>query len=1101
MAEEERDAPGHAQYTGPQQPGVWRPNPEDSFKRGFGDVPGLFDGEKEEKWKAGIAAFLSAREKGMTSETFESTAAEVIEATYLPIKKEEVAPHVLAQFQICQYVDPDSAVDVYRHYEENTNRLRTAVLMPKPKPKPPQISPQETQQVTDSQTPIAQLAVTGGGQVPKKTPGSTPEPTQTGEKKKVIIPPGETRKEGGSKTPIGVEEYSRGREERLQGLELRPGPRTRGLSAEQAQAAQGFAKSLTSEQLTLAPKTWNHEELRQLILKCRGANDGSLAQELRALMQNYQPPRKPAPTLPPSLKGYTLQKILKDFPGLSETDTPGRPSLLISQGNPMAGTTGMTGNAAHRLGRWVRDFPAGQNPQNQPLFSSMNASAFQKLAKQIVQGPSARGDDAGLHSEVGKFIFCGGRSFSELECNEFVPAIYLHKDSKGQVTLAKVGDLRVREDLDKFAPAFDSLTADMDRFGDALNDEQLKAHKTPATDSGNKLFYNLPVFFPLGLRIFVPPIPTVDGRFFKFFQWEIPADVAVDPTKLEPGDPLFIFDEENDRLDGAWFMAFCDFPNLSDGRPIPTHILYEASDVDALAAGWAKPRDKKPAENTTRFAFLRFMGGFQGGTWTPVFFPLSELRAVRYHIMQNSSYAKKAQERYICRELKPGESPAGMLFTPGYYPSVATEGKKLGAKPPTGPPISIYSEYITWLDRRFPPFPSARTRSYGETTQVYRWFQDYQLPETLLPYATPNAPRGIQTWVAEMWDQQADQESAFCYYNQDEVPIYLSYTELQQATRNAAKALTEAPSKRSAGALLGPSGKKTRKRSQARSSPPAETATWPNISEASRDLAVGGPGSLLANLNALLLQLPAHVPGAIPSDAVTFREWLDLLSELNRVVPQVVISPLPRTRQPVFGAFLQLAIAVSPVSQAVAQLFLRLAEAVMNDSSLAKTARAWLQQNYLTEGGTGGGDEEGGNEEDPGAEEGGNQQAEEEAGYGAMEGMEFGGEGEEGREEGGQEQGGSYGGLRRHAVSPPHRSRSASIAPSDSQGRNEPPPLQRGRSRSPSATRSQSSSPSGSPPRRTARILTASPLRERPARAETTTRETLRYAISTENSL
>lgn len=52
----------------------------------------------------------------------------------------------------------------------------------------------------------------------------------------------------------------------------------------------------------------------------------------------------------------------------------------------------------------------------------------------MVQGPTAIGEDAGFHTEVGKFILFGGKSVSELERNDFLPALFLHKDTKGAVT-------------------------------------------------------------------------------------------------------------------------------------------------------------------------------------------------------------------------------------------------------------------------------------------------------------------------------------------------------------------------------------------------------------------------------------------------------------------------------------------------------------------------------------------------------------------------------------------------------------------------------------------------------------------------------------------
>lgn len=229
----------------------------------------------------------------------------------------------------------------------------------------------------------------------------------------------------------------------------------------------------------------------------------------------------------------------------------------------------------------------------------------------------------------------------------------------------------------------------------------------------------------------------------------------MDPNTLEPGAPLFTIDADNDRLNGAWFTGFCDFPDLPDGSPCPLDVLYQATDVDALAAAFMVSKDQPVAPGHTRFAYVRLMGGFQGGEWTPQFFVLSKLRAVRYHILAARSWAPRNQERYICRELLPSESPAGMLFTPGFYPTVE---KKSGAKPASPPAISIYSEYASWLDQRFPPFPEAPVRYVGDDNHAYRWFEGYELPSGLSDFATPAAPRGIQTWAAEMWDQHAGED-------------------------------------------------------------------------------------------------------------------------------------------------------------------------------------------------------------------------------------------------------------------------------------------------------------------------------------------------------
>lgn len=514
MAEE---APGHAQYLGEQHEGVWRPQPEDSFRAGYGDVPGLMDGEKRAVWDEGIALFQKARSEGMSEDALRGQAVEVIENVFLPVTAGQVAPHVLGQFQISQYVRGENeAAELYKHYEHNTNRLKTAVLLPKPKPpQKPQSQPEDPQE-TDSQAHATEVAETETPQKPSKGPAALTRPASGAPS---------SRQEAGASRVTAHRSIPGAEEENPEVtlVKTRDRPVTRQLLAGEKAGAGGPTKSVSAASQGPQPEPWNTETLSGFILEQRKVGRAQVVQELGKLLESYVPPSKPKPNPPPVLSGYCLQSIAKDFPGLSETDTPGQSSILISQGNPMPGTDGISNGIAARLATWAKNYPQGQNPSNGDLiYSSFNEAAFKKLAKQVVEGPTAVGEAAGMQTEVGKFVFLGGRNVSDLECNEFVPALFLHKDTKGGVILSRVGEQRNKEDLEKFRPALDNLTAQMGRHGGAMTEEKLKAHKAPATDSSQKIFHTLPIYFPVAFRMFLPPRPTADGKLFKFHQWRSP---------------------------------------------------------------------------------------------------------------------------------------------------------------------------------------------------------------------------------------------------------------------------------------------------------------------------------------------------------------------------------------------------------------------------------------------------------------------------------------------------------------------------------------------------------------------------------------------------
>ncbi|GAQ91266.1 hypothetical protein KFL_007540040 [Klebsormidium nitens] len=1045
MAEEAEETPGHAQYTGKQQEGVWRPAPEDSFRQGYGDIPALFDGEKKDVWESAIALFKGKRESS-NKETLESEALNVIGSVFPGLQEEQVAPHVLSQVQVvvCLPEDFDSS-EFYQYYEQNPNRLQTAVILPKPKskPKPKQVpppSPPDTEILTGSQVPIAQMTAAGARKQARKSRSATPKPQAV--VTSVRYPTIFSSFEQGAGPSGAGEEADVEEIPQITTEKPRSRPATRGLQRAMAAVTTTGPPSPASQRPP--PQTWNLSSLRTFVLNKRQAQQLAVAQEFKKLRSDYQPPPQPKLKLSTSLTGYALTVLKRDFPGLATTDTPGQPSLLISQGNPMRDSDGMTQQVARRLATWAAAYPQGQDPQTKnPLYS-----------------------------------------VSELERNDFIPTLYLRKDGKGAVTLSRVGDLRTKEDMEKFRSNLDKLTTEMDTLGEVLSKEKLNGHKAPVLDPGQKVFHTLPIYFSLGLRIFLPPVPTPDGKYFKFTRWEIPRQHAVDPKTLTPGDPLFVIDDSNNRFAGVWFTAFCDFPDLPDGGgPCPVDLLHSASDIDAMAAAFAVDGTKPVPANNTRFIFYRFMGGYQGGDWTPQFCPVSQFRAVRYHIMEARTYAKKGEERYLCRELSSTESPAGMVFTPGFYQTPPEQGK-----PKTNiPQISIYSEYISWLDRRLVPFPEAAVTEFNNLTHPYRWFEDFRLPDDLYPYTSPCAPKGIQTWVAELWDQQGNEDDVVCIYGKTELPVFPSLAEERQETLRTQQqeAARETPgSKRKAEGPAEEVARRGKKRGPTRSPAPGPATRLSALVVFARNLIAGGP---------------------------------------DRFDENITLNPLDATESPLFELFLQIATAVAPLSRDAANIFVRLANGVLKRQDLAEVLRFWRNSENkpsdCDKRDKERDDAEREEEEEEHEEGGGDKGAPEYEEEGGVPGGKGGSPGaREGTPEGGDEQGGEEGGEQGGSDKPRDKSPTAGLGevqqtaaldpghltwrfsgaqPRNLHGFRSPSPrrgvsqssseerTRRGRSASRSVSSGRSSSPSGTPPGRAVRYRSVSPVLTRPARTET----------------
>lgn len=331
-------------------------------------------------WEKGIALFKEKRE-GSSAEKLELEALSVIGELFTGVKGEQVAPHVLGQLQVAMCLSEEAEpAELFQYYQHNPNRLMTAVTLPRtPTKQVPTPGSPELQILPDSQRPISELAKAGKQRQQRKHRSETPDPKagDTQPKTKKTPPsagqevgPSGTAAEGAAKGDIYTGESGRRR------------PPTRALMAGRAQGTQAPAQPASPASQRPPPQTFTIKTLRDFVLVKRQAEVLEVNNDLKKLRENYTPPTKPKPNLPPFLRGFLIKSIFADFPGLSETDTPGHPSFLISQGNPMPGSDGMTQKVAQRLASWSLSYPQGQDPQTQnPVFVSFNESAFRRLAR------------------------------------------------------------------------------------------------------------------------------------------------------------------------------------------------------------------------------------------------------------------------------------------------------------------------------------------------------------------------------------------------------------------------------------------------------------------------------------------------------------------------------------------------------------------------------------------------------------------------------------------------------------------------------------------------------------------------------------------------
>lgn len=418
------------------------------------------------------------------------------------------------------------------------------------------------------------------------------------------------------------------------------------------------------------------------------------------------------------------------------------------------------------------------------------------------------------------------------------------------------------------------------------------------------------------------------------------------------------------------------------------------------------------------------------------------------------------------------------------------------------------------------PFPEAMVHEFAGKTHRYRWFEGFKLPDDLYPFVSPCAPRGIQTWVAELWDQHAvDEEGVFCIYGQTDLP---PFTSLEQERRETAQQEEEAargtPQKRKFEETGGDGQHRKGKRGLTRSPAPAPLTGAAAVAAFARNLANGGNEKFEENLNQLMLSLSSLLPGGKLPEGYTTREWLDFVSEMIGVIPDIELNPLAGSQQPLLELFLQLAAAVAPISRDGANLFTRLANGVLKDVDLqsiiqiftagsGRPSDADRRKEERDKDGAGQGPEgEGGGEEE-------GEKPEEEGDGGG-----------EQQRKGGEERGGEAHKKTPPPASPQHKpqdsddrpqglpTESRSLEPRNLRGFRSPSPRRahsrsstdrHGRSLSRSSSRGHSSSPSGSPPRRTIRSRSASPSPTSPAKTAAPAHQTdgnRRYSFDAEES-